>query len=124
MENFAYRRLVVYQHAKAYAKVVYDILKKFPIEERYALCDQLRRAVISIPSNIAEAVGRISKKEQLHFIEFAFGSLNESMSQLELAHDFGYISAEELEGMEERVIVLSKLLSGLRKSIVKELQQQ
>ena len=121
MENFAYRRLVVYQHAKAYAKVVYDILKKFPIEERYALCDQLRRAVISIPSNIAEAVGRISKKEQLHFIEFAFGSLNESMSQLELAHDFGYISAEELEGLEERVGVLSKLLSGLRKSIVKEL---
>lgn len=123
MESFAYRRLVVYQHAKVYAKVAYELLKKFPPEERFALCDQLRRAVISIPSNIAEAVGRISKKEQLHFIEYAFGSLNESMSQLELAHDFGYISTEDLTQAEERVIALSKLLSGLRKSILKDLQQ-
>lgn len=123
MENFGYRRLVVYQHARVYAKTVYSLLKKFPIEERFALCDQLRRSVISIPSNIAEAVGRVSKKEQLHFIEFAFGSLNESMSQLELAHDFGYISTEDLAQAEERVIALSKLLSGLRKSILKDLQQ-
>ena len=62
MENFGYRRLVVYQHARVYAKTVYSLLKKFPIEERFALCDQLRRSVISIPSNIAEAVGRVSKK--------------------------------------------------------------
>jgi four helix bundle protein len=122
MENFGYRRLVVYQHARVYAKTVYSLLKKFPIEERFALCDQLRRSVISIPSNIAEAVGRVSQKEQLHFIEFAFGSLNESMSQLELAHDFGYISTEDLAQAEERVIALSKLLSGLRKSILKDLQ--
>ena len=123
MENFGYRRLVVYQHARVYAKTVYSLLKKFPIEERFALCDQLRRAVISIPSNIAEAVGRVSKKEQLHFIEFAFGSLNESMSQIELASDFGYITAEELIAIEEKVVALSKLLSGLRKSILKDLQQ-
>ena len=116
-----FKNLIVYQKSKDLVMQVYALLKQFPDEERFALCGQIRRAAISIPSNIAEAVGRISKKEQLHFIEFAFGSLNESMSQLELAHDFGYISAEELEGMEERVVVLSKLLSGLRKSIVKEL---
>ena len=114
MENFAYRRLVVYQHAKAYAKVVYDILKKFPIEERYALCDQLRRAVISIPSNIAEAVGRISKKEQLHFIEISYGSLCETMSQLEIAYELHFINEEQLREAEDRTTAIAQMLSGLK----------
>lgn len=54
--------------------MVYGLLKQFPKEEQYALCDQLRRAVISVPSNIAEGSGRASAKDQAHFIEMAYGS--------------------------------------------------
>ena len=88
----------------------------FPKEEQYALCDQLRRAVISIPSNIAEGMGRASVKEQVHFIEIAFGSLNEVMCQLELARELNYISDIQLKDSEVLVKSIAQMLSGLRNS--------
>ena len=115
-ENFSYRKLVVYQHARAFNKTIYILLKKFPVEERFALCDQMRRAASSIPSNIAECAGRISKKEKLRFIEYAQGSLSETMCQLELSFDVGYINKAELDSMDEKAIVIQKLLSGLYNS--------
>lgn len=113
---FGYRKLNAYQYAMSFATEVYKLLRLFPKEEQYALCDQLRRAAVSIPSNIAEGMGRFSVKEQIHFVEIAFGSLNEVMCQIELAHSLGYISREQFVAIEEHVCVLSKLLSGLRKS--------
>jgi four helix bundle protein len=80
-------------------KQVYALLKKFPKEEQYALCDQLRRAVISVPSNMAEGGGRTSAKDQAHFLEMAFGSLMEVDCQMDIAHDLGYVSSKELEEM-------------------------
>ena len=74
MECFSYRKLRVYQQVKNFVICVYELLKCFPKEENYALCDQLRRSAMSIPSNIAEGMGRCSIKEQVHFIEIAFGS--------------------------------------------------
>ena len=68
MEIFGYRKLIAYQKAKDVVKKTYKLLKKFPIEERYAMCDQLRRAAVSITSNIAEGVNRFSVKEKAHFI--------------------------------------------------------
>ena len=68
-QYFTYRDLRVYQHAKDYVIFVYALLKQFPKEEQYALCDQLRRASVSIPSNLVEGMSRASSKEQLHFIE-------------------------------------------------------
>ena len=64
-----FQRLIVYQQAKDLVKLVYALMKKFPADERYALCDQLRRSAISIPSNIAEGMGRMAEKEQGHFIK-------------------------------------------------------
>ena len=78
-QNF--RSLRAYQESKELVKQVYELLKKFPKEEQYALCDQLRRSVISVPSNIAEGMGRYSTKEQVHFLEIAFGSLMEVSAQ-------------------------------------------
>ena len=115
-DHFSYRKLVVYQRARAFNKEVYMLIKKFPIEERFALCDQIRRAASSIPSNIAECAGRISKKEKLRFIEYAQGSLSETMSQLELSFDVDYITKEELDAMDEKASVIQKLLSGLYNS--------
>lgn len=87
MEHFSYRKLRAYQQAKLLVVLVYNLLKQFPKEENFALCDQLRRAVISIPSNIAEGMGRNSFREQIHFLEISFDSLNEVMCQIELAYD-------------------------------------
>ena len=91
-------------------------MKKFPPEEKYALCDQIRRAAVSITSNIAEGMGRVSEKDKLHFIEFAFGSLYETMSQIEIAFDLEYITQEEYNNVENQVTQIARMLSGLRKT--------
>lgn len=67
MEDFGYRELIVWQKAKAFVREVYALVKQLPLEEKYALGDQIRRAVISIPSNIAEGNGRASNKDYAHF---------------------------------------------------------
>ena len=110
-----HKNLRVYKEAKELVILVYQLLRKFPHEEQYALCDQLRRAVISIPSNIAEGMGRVSHKEQIHFLEIAFGSLMEVGAQMDVATDLGYISAQELELTELKIDALAAMLSGLRK---------
>jgi four helix bundle protein len=115
-EYFSYRKLRVYQQAKDLVIYVYRLMSLFPKEEQYALCDQLRRAVISVPSNIAEGMGRVSVKEQVHFIEIAFGSLNEVMCQLELARELNYISDIQLKDSEVLVKSIAQMLSGLRNS--------
>lgn len=118
MEEFTYRKLRVYQQSKKLLLVIYDLLKYFPKEENYALCDQLRRAVISIPSNIAEGISRTSRKEQIHFLEISFGSLNEVMCQIEIANELGIISQENLSLVEDYYKLIAQMLSGLRRSII------
>lgn len=116
MEVFSYRKLIAYQKAKEVVKRTYKLLKKFPAEERYAMCDQLRRSSVSITSNIAEGVNRFSVKDKVHFIEIAFGSLMEVSSQIEIAEELGYITAEDRLSMDDLVTEVAKLLSGLRNS--------
>ena len=109
----SFRNLNVYTQAKELVKQVYELLKTFPKEEQYALCDQLRRAVISVPSNIAEGSGRNSQKDQAHFYNIAYDSLMEVFSQLDIACDLGYISQKEFEQLELVVKEEAKMLSGL-----------
>lgn len=109
-----FRNLNVYVKSKELVKQIYELLKKFPKEEMYALCDQLRRAVISVPSNLAEGSGRYSVKEQLHFIEISYGSLLEVECQLDIAHDIKYISDDEYSSAENQIGKVASLLSGLR----------
>ena len=113
--------LRVYQEAKLLVKEVYLLMDKFPKWENYALSDQLRRAVISVPSNIAEGSGRVSTKEKTHFIEYAYGSLTETLCQLDIAHDLGYISDEEFVNEKERINVIGKQLSGLKAAFNKQM---
>ena len=116
MEVFGYRRLIAYEKAKEIVKHTYKPLKKFPAEERYAMCDQLRRASISITSNIAEGINRFSVKDKSHFIEMAFGSLMEVSSQFEIAEELGFITAEDKLSMDKLVDEEARLLSGLLNS--------
>ena len=116
MEVFGYRKLIAYQKAKEVIKRTYKLLKKFPSEERWAMCDQLRRASVSITSNIAEGVNRFSVKDKSHFIEMAYGSLMEVSSQLEIAEELGYITSEERLSMDQLIEEDARLLSGLLNS--------
>lgn len=116
MEIFGYRKLLVYTKAKEIVKNVYRILRQCPKEEQYALCDQLRRSSVSITSNIAEGTSRYSVKDKVHFLEIAYGSLMEVMSQLEIANDLKYIDKEELKNIEVLVEEEARLISGLRRS--------
>ena len=116
MEVFGYRRLIAYQKAKEIVKHTYKLLKKFPVEERWALCDQLRRSSVSITSNIAEGVNRFSVKDKAHFIEIAFGSMMEVSSQMEIAEELGYITTDERLSMDVLVEEEARLLSGLLNS--------
>ena len=102
--------------------MVYRLLKQFPKEEQYALCDQLRRAVMSIPSNIAEGSGRFSSKEQLHFLEIAYGSLLEVECQLDVAHDLEYVNEENLKAINVQIRKVGALLSGLRAKRVERMK--
>lgn len=116
MEIFGYRKLIAYQKAKEVVKRTYKLLKKFPSEERYAMCDQLRRASVSITSNIAEGVNRFSVKDKSHFIEIAYGSLMEVSSQFEIAEELNYITSEERLSMDQMIEEVARLLSGLLKT--------
>ena len=118
MEEFYYRRLEVYKNAKTLSHEVCKLVKSYPVDERFALCDQLRRAVMSIPINIAEGFGRFSSKEKAHFIQIAFGSLNEVMCELELSLDENYITEEQLKNIERQIITVSRQLSALHKSVL------
>lgn len=105
--------MIAYQKAKEVVKKTYRLLKKFPVEERYAMCDQLRRAAISITSNIAEGVNRFSIKDKAHFIEIAYGSLMEVSSQMEIAEELEYITSADRQNMDQLIEEDAKLLSGL-----------
>ena len=117
-EEQRYRKLMVYNNATDFVVYVYTIMKKFPKEEQYALCDQLRRAAVSIPSNIAEGVGRVSEKERAHFMEIAYGSVLEVNCQMEIAQRLGYISESELESIDAKSQELASMLSGFRNAIL------
>ena len=116
MEVFGYRKLIAYQKAKEVVKRTYKLLKKFPAEERYAMCDQLRWASVSISSNIAEGVNRYSVKDKSHFIEMSYSSLMEVSSQFEIAEDLGYITAEDRLSIDQLIEEVARLLSGLQNS--------
>ena len=116
--KYSYKNLEAYKESKTLVKQVYALLKKSPKEETYALCDQLRRAVISVPSNIAEGSGRTSAKDQAHFFEMAFGSLMEVDCQMDIAQDLGYVSSDKLEEVSKQISQVAALLSGMRRKIL------
>ena len=120
-KKYNYKNLAAYKESKALVIIVYKLLKKFPKEETYALSDQLRRAVVSVPSNLAEGSGRTSAKDQAHFFEMAYGSLMEVSCQIDIAHDLCYITQEEVDHVEQQVGIIAALLSGLRSKCLETL---
>ncbi len=108
-----YRELIVWQDAIKIAKAVYQLTDKFPKHETYALADQIRRAAVSVPSNIAEGQARKSPGDFKRFLHIALGSLAEVDTQLVLAQEFDYLSKEDLVPMDEQIQNLRKKLYAL-----------
>ena len=110
-----YRDLEVWQLSMDFVEAIYKALKTFPPEERYGICDQIRRAAVSVPSNIAEGFGRDTPKEFAHFLSIARGSLYETMTQLEIASRLGYLSPSS--GLYPQAVSIGKMLNTLKKRL-------
>ena len=109
----SYRDLVAWQKAMSLAKAAYDLAKELPRKEAFGLVTQIQRAAISVPSNIAEGHGRLTDLQFRHFLGNARGSLCELQTQIELAHDLGYIDAEKLARFIEQSAEVARLINGL-----------
>lgn len=118
---YSFEKLNVWQEAKKLVVDVYNLLDSFPKFEKYALCDQIRRAVVSVPSNIAEGSGRKSLKEQIHYLEISYGSLMETYNQLLIAIDLMYVSEQSVETIKPRIDCVAKMINGLSSSYTAKL---
>jgi four helix bundle protein len=115
MRNF--QNLNVWKRSREFVLNVYDVIKNFPKEERFNITDQLRRASVSIPTNIAEGAGRYSDKEFLRFIQIAIGSASEVENLLILSKDLSICNEKKLVVLIEDVIIIRKMLIALTKKI-------
>ena len=110
---FSFEKLYAWQDSMRLVKLVYALSEKFPSREQFALSSQLRRAVVSVPTNIAEGNGRFSAKYQLRFFEIAYGSLMEVFCQIKIARELDYISETEQSEIKTLILCIAKSLSGL-----------
>lgn len=112
-----YKNLKVWQNAISLTMRIYDVADKFPNYERYGLANQMERAAVSIPSNIAEGCGRQSDKEFYYFLHIAKGSMYELQTQLYIASGRGYMSDEDMEEINHMIDDLGKMISGLLRRV-------
>lgn len=111
-----YKKLVVWQLAKDIAIDTYSVTKLFPQEERYGIVSQLTRAAVSVPSNLAEGSSRSSAKEQIRYIEVAYGSLMELSCQIDISYDLGFIDKKDFDSINKKIDNLSVKLTNFRNS--------
>jgi four helix bundle protein len=119
----SYRDLIAWQQARALVKATYMATKAFPKEEVYGLTQQIRRAAVSVPSNIAEGYKRGSRRDYVHFLRTARGSLYELQTQLILCQDLGYLDPSPNHPLCDLTERCSKLLHGLIKSLPTDEQE-
>lgn len=115
MQDF--RQLQVWQKSHLLVLAVYQASQTFPSHEMYGLTNQLRRAVVSVPSNIAEGSGRGSDADFARFVQIAVGSVSETEYQLLLAHDLGYLNAVTHTDLQEQIAEIKRMMLGLLKKL-------
>ena len=112
-----YADLEVWQSAMTLAVQIYRVTKSYPREETYGITSQIRRAAVSIASNIAEGKGRASDKELIHFLCTARGSLFELKTQLAIARELGYGDASQYPSLQNNCEKIGRMLNGLIRSV-------
>jgi four helix bundle protein len=115
-----YRELIAWQKAMDLVEGVYQVTLKFPRHEMYGLSSQLRRAAVSVPSNIAEGQGRRYTKEFIRFLGIAYGSLQEVETQVILAHRLGYMEEAQETQLLEQCTEVAKLINGLTSALLRK----
>ncbi|WP_127844994.1 four helix bundle protein [Psychroflexus aestuariivivens] len=119
MKKFSFENLEVWNDVKLLTKDIYIMTKSFPDEEKYGLVSQVRRAVISVSSNIAEGSARNSAKDQAHFYQIAFSSLMEVLSQLIISVELEFINNNQLKLHREKISDIAYKLNALRSAALK-----
>ena len=117
MHNF--KELKVWQLSREFVKDIYLLTKKFPDDERFGLTQQIRKAAVSIPSNIAEGAGRGTNKDFSHFLDIANGSAFEAETQLILSLDLEYISPTEFNPLNDKIQKIEKMIFNFDQSLKK-----
>lgn len=107
-----FRNFDFWTDSKDLTREIYGLLQSYPAEERFALCDQIRRAVVSIPSNIAEGAGRGSDLDFCHFMDIALGSCYEVETQMEISCDLNYITKEQKNNIVNKLHSIERRLTA------------
>jgi len=119
MYQFAFEKLKVWNESRALTKVLYLKTKEFPDSEKFGLSSQIQRAAVSVCSNIAEGSSRCSLKEQKMFYQIAYSSLMEIMNQVIISADLDYFNEHFLNETRQKILLISRMLNGLRNSTIK-----
>lgn len=119
MHIFAFEKLSVWQKTRKLSLLIYKITKDYPVDERFGLVSQLRRAIVSVSSNIAEGSSRLTSKDQAHFYNTSYSSLMEVLSQIILSYDLEFVTIEQYEILREKIEEISFQLNSLRNSALK-----
>ncbi|MCF8347854.1 MAG: four helix bundle protein [Bacteroidales bacterium] len=114
--EYSFEKLEVWKKSRMLVKIIYYTTNSFPSEEKFGLTNQIRRAIVSVSSNIAEGSTRQTNKEKARFYEIAFGSLIEVLNQLILANDMNYITKDELNKIRPQIEETGRMLNALHKS--------
>jgi len=112
-----FRKLEVWQKGIDLSLEIYKITRDFPKEEMYGLSDQLRRAAVSVPSNIAEGNARTSTKDYINFLNISIGSLLEIITQIEISFRLGYIKENDYEKVLSETEEINKMLSTIKRKL-------
>jgi four helix bundle protein len=123
IRQYGFEKLSVWQNSRKLVKEVYMMTKKWPAEERFGLCNQVQRAVVSVSSNIAEGASRTSNKDQGHFYQTAYASLMEVLCQLTLCLDLGFIDDETYTSTRARVDLVAYQLNQLKSAALSQPSQ-
>jgi four helix bundle protein len=114
--TYGFEKLTVWQDARILTQMVYELSKKLPAPEIYGLSSQMKRAAISVVSNIAEGSGRSTFKDQAHFYQIAFSSIIELLNQFIICNDLGFISDDELVFIRNEIEKVSNKINALRRT--------
>jgi four helix bundle protein len=114
--KFSFEKLDVWQDSRALTKLIYEVTKSFPDSEKFGLINQMRRASVSVSSNIAEGSSRTSKKDQAHFYQIAYSSLMELLNQIIISNDLEFLNEGNEVQIRNNIGKVSNKLNALRKS--------
>ena len=124
MFEYSFERLEVWKESVKLVNLIYEVTKGFPVSEKYGLTNQLRRASVSISSNLAEGTSRISDKDKAHFTTLSYSSAMEVLNQMIIAKELKYINEEVLLKVKEAISKITNMLNALGKSQINKYTNQ